>query len=97
MVPLVEDTQDVVRVYEPYDLIERSLISRQPGPSRLDKRVMSFSDGGVCLDRDDIRSRDHDLVDASRAKIEDGADHPTFRCFDLSVRSALLHEEPELF
>src|SRR5512132_1560487 len=94
---LVQSLEDVLREDDPDDVVEILVEHRDPGVAVFEHERLYVAEGRYVLDRDHVRSRDHDLADDRVAELEDGVDqlllplldHAFFGC-DLGGRAELL-------
>ena len=91
----LEERQQVLGVEHADDLVDRLLVDRDPAVALADEGVDGIVDG--CGDRESrhLRARNHDLMDAALAQLDDGTDHLFFLGLEDARLPSPLHDQLE--
>ncbi len=93
----LEERQQVLGVEDADDLVDRVLVDRDPAVALLDDDVDRLLHRGGRGERDHRDARDHDLVDALVAELDDRVDHLLLLGLEDALLAAALDEDRQLF
>ncbi len=88
--------QEVLGVEDADDLVDRLLVDRDPRVALLDDEVDRLLERRVRPDPGDRDARDHDLVDAPLAELDDRVDHLLLLGLEDALLAAALDDQAEL-
>ncbi len=89
----LEERQQVLGVQDPDDLVDRLLVDRDPAVALIDERVDRLLERRTRRQRDHRDARDHDLVDALVAELDDRLDHLLLLGLEDPLLATTLDEE----
>ena len=93
----LQERQQVLRVEDADDLVDRLLVDRDPAVALLDDRVDRLLEASPSAGRRHDRDpRDHHLVEAALAELDDRVDHLLLLGLEDALLAAALDDEPEL-
>src|ERR1035437_1442111 len=93
----LEKRQQVLRVEDADDLVHRLLVHRNAAVALRDEGVDDLFHGGRDRQGRHVGPRDHDLMDAAAAQLDDGADHLLFLSLEDAGLPSPLDDELQLF